>query len=262
MNRLFYLILITFIISCGGYQKVLKSTDLDYKFTEAKRYYEEKEYFKALPILDELHIVLKGTDKSEEIDYLLAYTHYGLNAYNLASYHFSNFSRRFPNSIHAEELDYMSAYCFYLQSPKSSLDGSNTQKAIDKLQSFIDRNPDSERIDRCNELIDGLSFKLQNKAFDIAKLYYNTEDYKAAIVAFNNVLIDYPSIDNAEEIQFLILESNFKLANKSIASKKNDRFNNTIASYYYFVDVYSSSNKMEDAQNIFDKSTKQLEILQ
>lgn len=262
MNKFVYLAILILFASCDGYQKVLKSTDIDYKFSEAKRYYQEEEYYKALPILDELQIVLKGTDRSEEVDYLLAYTHYGLKSFNLASYHFTNFYRRYPASKHAEELDFMSALCFYFQSPKSSLDGLNTQRAIDQLQSFIDRNPESEKIERCNELIDDLTQKLKDKSYNIAKLYYDIEDYKAAITALNNVLVDYPSIDNADEIQFLILDSNYKLAINSVASKKIERFNNTIASYYYFIDLYESSDRMDDAQKIFDKSNQQLEILQ
>ena len=261
MNKFLLLITTIFLFSCSGYQKILKSTDVDLKFVEAKRYYEEGEYFKSLPLLDELHIILRGTDKAEEIDYLLAYTHYGLESYNLASYHFTTFYRRYPISIHSEELDYMAAYCYYLQSPKSSLDGGNTLKAIEELQSFIDRNPDSERIETCNELIDKLTNKLKIKAFEIAKLYYNIEDYKAAISSFNNILGDYPSIEDADMIQFLILDSNFKLASNSVFNKKIERFNNTIASYYYFVDNYESSKKMKEAQSIYDKSIKQLENL-
>lgn len=261
MNKFLFLISTILLVSCSGYQKTLKSTDIDFKFTEAKRYYEEGEYFKSLPLLDELHIILRGTDKAEEIDYLLAYTHFGLEAFNLASYHFTTFHRRYPNSIHSEELDYMAAYCFYLQSPKYSLDGGNTLKAIEELQSFIDRNPDSERIESCNELIDKLTEKLQKKALEIAKLYYNIEDYKAAISAFNNILNDYPSIEDADMIQFLILDSNFKLASNSVFNKKIERYNNTIASYYYFVDNYESSKKIKEAQSIYDKSNKQLENL-
>jgi outer membrane protein assembly factor BamD len=261
MNKYLLLLISVFLMSCGGYQKVLKSNDIDLKYTEAKRYYEEGEYFKALPLLDELHIILRGTDKAEEIDYLLAYTHFGLEAHNLASYHFTTFYKRYPNSIHKEELDYMAAYCYYLQSPKYSLDGGNTNRAIDELQSFIDRNPESERVESCNELIDKLIMKLQKKALDIAKLYYNIEDYKAAISSFNNILSDYPSIEGADQIQFLILESNYKLANNSVYKKKIERFNNTIASYYYFVDNYEKSSRIKDAQSIYNKSIKQLENL-
>ena len=50
----------------------------------------------------------------------------------------------------------------------------------------------------------------------------------------NNVINDYPTIDNQSEIQFLILDANYKLAINSVSNKKIERLNNTIASYRYF----------------------------
>ena len=47
--------------------------------------------------------------------------------------------------------------------------------------------------------------KVHKKVYGIAKLYYDIEDYNAAITALNNVLTDYPTIDNQSEIQFLPL---------------------------------------------------------
>ena len=228
----------------------------------AKKYYEENEYFKALPLLDELHTLFKGTKKAEEVDYLLAYTHYGLGANMLASYKFKLFTLTYPFSKHNEELAYMAAYCYYLESPKYSLDKTNTLKAIQELQTFIDKYPESEKVEKCNFLIDDLTMKVHMKVYGIAKLYYDIEDYNAAITALNNVITDYPTIDNQSEIQFLILDANYKLAINSVTSKKIERLNNTIASYRYFAKNFPEDNRLKEANNIYEKSIKQLEKFQ
>lgn len=228
----------------------------------AKRYYEDGEYFKALPIFDELHTLYKGTNKAEEVDYLLAYTHYGLGANMLASYYFKIFTLTYPFSKHNEELAYMAAYCYYLESPKSTLDKTNTVKAIQELQAFIDKYPESEKVSACNGLIDDLTEKVHDKVYKIAKLYYDIEDYNAAITALNNVITDYPTIDNQSEIQFLILDANYKLATNSVASKKVERLNNTIASYRYFSKSFPENQKIKEAKNIYEKSIKQLDKFQ
>lgn len=228
----------------------------------AKKYYEENEYFKALPLLDELHTLFKGTKKAEEVDYLLAYTHYGLGANMLASYKFKLFTLTYPFSKHNEELAYMAAYCYYLESPKYSLDKTNTLKAIQELQTFIDKYPESEKVEKCNYLIDDLTMKIHKKVYGIAKLYYDIEDYNAAITALNNVITDYPTIDNQSEIQFLILDANYKLAINSVSSKKIERLNNTIASYRYFAKNFPEDNRIKEANNIYEKSIKQLEKFQ
>ena len=125
MKKLFCMLLTTITFSaCSKYQQVLKSPDLEHKLEMAKKYYDEEEYFKALPIFDELNTLYRGTSKAEEIYYYLAYTHYGLSENLVAGYHFRNFALTFPNSKHAEEMAYMNAYCYYLESPSYSLDAS------------------------------------------------------------------------------------------------------------------------------------------
>ena len=72
MKNLLNIVLLASLLSCNGYQKIVKSNDIELKYMMAKNYYEENEYFKALPLLDELHTLFKGTNKAEEVDYLLA----------------------------------------------------------------------------------------------------------------------------------------------------------------------------------------------
>lgn len=262
MRNFIYILFLSLTFSaCSKYQQVLKSPDLDHKFKMAKQYYEEEQYFKALPIFDELNTLYRGTAKAEEVYYYLAYTHYGLSEHLLAGYHFRNFALTFPNSERTEEMSYMNAYCYYLQSPSYSLDGSNTMRAIDELQFFVDIYPESERVVTCNTLIDELRGKLEQKFFHVAKLYYDTEDYRSAIVALKNVLLDYPDTDYSEEIHFLILDANHLLASNSVNSKQKERWSNTVSAYHQFVDKFESSKKLKDAESIYNKANKQLEKL-
>ena len=69
-------------------------------------------------------------------------------------------------------------------------------------------------------MIDELREKLEQKSYYIAKLYFDTEDYKSAIVSLKNVLIDFPDTDFSEEIHFLILDANHLLASNSVSSKQ------------------------------------------
>ena len=56
--------------SCGEYQKVLKSTDVNYRYEYAKKAFEKKKYGQATTILTDLITVLKGTPNAEESLYL------------------------------------------------------------------------------------------------------------------------------------------------------------------------------------------------
>ena len=260
-KTLYIFFLVTFLASCSKYQQVLKNPDLDYKFEMAKKYYDEEEFYKALPLFDELNTLYRGTAKAEEVYFYLAYTHYGLSENLVAAYHFRNFAITYPNSDKAEEVSFMNAYCYYLESPSYSLDVSNTVKAINELQYFVDVYPTSERLAECNQLIDQLRQKLEKKSFKLAKLYFDTDNYKSAIVSLKNVLMDFPDTDFSEEIYFLILESNHLYANKSVNSKKKERCNDTISAYHQFVDKFPNSKRLKEAENIYNNATKQLEKL-
>ncbi|MDR0843830.1 MAG: outer membrane protein assembly factor BamD, partial [Tannerella sp.] len=47
--------------SCGEYNKVLKSTDYELKYSYAKKYFNQKKYGKSATLLEEVVHILKGT---------------------------------------------------------------------------------------------------------------------------------------------------------------------------------------------------------
>ena len=48
---IFVFIFIVFSSSCGKYQKILKSTDYEYKYNQAVLYYENDDYNRAMPLI-------------------------------------------------------------------------------------------------------------------------------------------------------------------------------------------------------------------
>ena len=172
-----------------------------------------------------------------------------------------NYTINFPNSQHTEECAYMTAYCFYNEAPAYSLDATNTYRAIKELQAFIDRYPQSTRIAECNELIDDLRARLSLKAFENAKQYYVTSNYKAAIIALDNVLIDFPSFNNREEVHFLIVKSTYLLAVNSISTKIEERLKETLEAYSHFTDNYPESHYLKDLEEVYNQTQIILEEL-
>lgn len=249
-----------FILSgCSEYNKVLKSTDVEYKYAKAKEYFEEEEYSKALSLFDELGTLFRGSARSEEVQFYIADCHYELRDYYFANYYYKNFAKTYPASPRAETAQFKSAYCSYLNSPKSSLDQSQTEQAIDEFQLFLNRYPSTSLKDSTNTMIDELRLKLEKKAFDNAKLYYLTENYKSATVALKNMRRDFPDSPHREEIEFLIVKSSYLLAVNSIESKKEERLNETIENYHKFVDAYQDSEYIEKAESYYADAIRELD---
>ena len=249
MKNLLKILLITVtLVACGEYQRVLKSDDYNLKYDKAVSYYENGDYNRAMPLFNELSTVMKGTAKIQEISFYYAYCNYSIGDNLLAAYLFRNYTINFPNSKHTEECAYMGAYCYYNEAPVYSLDATNTHRAIKELQSFINRYPTSNRVVECNKLIDELRLKLSSKAFKNAKQYYITSNYKSAIIALDNALIDFPSLENREEAHFLIVKSTYLLATNSISSKVSERLRLTIEAYSHFKDNYPNSNFLKELE--------------
>ncbi len=258
-NYFLVLIAMVMLVSCSEYERVLKGDDYVKKYNMAVDLYQKKKFVKAVPLFEEsISIFSKLSEKGEKAYYYLCYSHYFMQDYALAGYYFKNFTVTYPTSEHTEECAFMSANCRVQSSPKSSLDQSNTLGAINELQEFLNRYPTTERKDTCNKIIGGLRGKLEAKSFESAKLYYHMEDYASATVSFTNMLSDYPDTDLREEVLYLIVKSNYNLAINSVASKKVERFEETIKSYTKFVDNFPKSNQISEIENMYKVS--QLEL--
>ncbi len=253
--------LLVALSSCSKYQKLLKSTDNEQKYEMAISYYEQKDYYRAIQLFDQLQAIYRGTERAERISYYYANAHFEQKDYILASYYFKQFAQNFPNSKNAEEAAFMSAYCNYLDSPPSSLDQQVTTDAIKELQLFINRYPGSSRVSRANELIDELRLKLETKAYNIANLYYKMEDYKAAIINYENLIKDYPDTRYREEAMYLIAKSYYSYASKSIASKQEERFQHTYDAVDNFATFFPESGYLKELRNIQKNARKELNNL-
>lgn len=261
LKLLIVIAIIAIFASCSEYSRVLKSSDFNLKYDKALKLYEKKDYQKALPLFEELLTVYRGTSKAEKLYFYYAYCHYGTDDYAMGNYYFENFLGTFPTSSYAEEAAYMVAYCLYKDSPRYNLDPTNTMKAINEMQYFINKYPRSSRVEECNKIIEELRDKLEKKTFTLAQLYFNIENYNSAIIAFKNLLRDYPDTKYNIDANFYILKSHFKYAQRSVDTKKQQRYEETINFYYTFVDKYSKSKYIKEAEQIYASSIKEIESL-
>jgi outer membrane protein assembly factor BamD len=243
------------------FEKLKNSNNIAMKYQEAVKFYEKGKYSKAQILFDDLATKYRGRAEAEDLYYFLAYTNYRLKDYTSARFHFRRFAETYPASPRAEECRFMSAYCYYVESPRSTLDQDNTRKAIDELQLFVNIYPDSERAQEAAELIQNLRDKMEKKAFDNAKLYYNmgsADDYRAAVIALENVLKTYPDTKYAEEIEFLMTKSQYLYADNSYPNRQEERFNQAIDYYNHFVELYPESKFRSEADDLKESSEKKI----
>lgn len=265
-NKIVLLIMmftVVFIISsCSKFSRIQKSTDMEAKYKAAVNYYEKKSYFQALQLFEELITVFRGTNKAEDTYFYYCQCYFETGDYTVAAYHFNNFNQTFPGSPRAEEALFKNAYCYYLDSPIPSLDQQNTKDAIRQFQLFINRYPESNKIEQCNQLIDELRLKLETKDFNNAKLYYKTGYYKASMFAFQNVLKTYPSTVFKEDCLYYILRSSYNYAGQSVEYKQVERYNTVIENYYKLIDAFPEGKYLKEAEKILVETKSRIKKLE
>jgi outer membrane protein assembly factor BamD len=246
-------LIVTLLISaCGEYNKILKSTDYEFKYKKAIEYYEDGEYVRAGTLFQELVNIYRGTSRADQIYYYYAKSMMGQKDYLMATHYFKSLLKEFPGSDYAEEAQFMVGYCNYLLSPKPRLDQTVTREAIESLQLYINLYPYSDRVDEANRLIDELRSKLVYKSYLNARLYYDFGNYKAAVVALNNSLKEYPDSEYREELMYLLLKSKYLLAVNSVQDKKQERLSGTLDEYFTFVDEYPESQYRREVDRFYE----------
>lgn len=232
------------------YEKLKASNDNAKKFQEGKRLYDKKEYAKALGLFETLLSRYRGTDGATDLFYLNAMANYKLKDYTSAAYHFNEFATSYPSDPRAEEARFLTAYCYYLDAPPYYLDQENTYKCIEKLQLFINLYPKSDRVAEASKLIQDLRDRLETKAYANAKLYLTIGENQAAVIAFGNVLRDYPDTKYAEEMEFLTIKAQYEFAHQSQEYKQEERYTTAIESADNFFDKYPKSAYTAQAQEL------------
>jgi outer membrane protein assembly factor BamD len=254
INRLLgILAILSFLsFSCSKFQRIQKSDKTEDKYKAAVEYYQDKEYYKADLLFEDIIPLLKGSKESEMAQFYQAYCKYRLGDYILSEYLFKKFYETFSRSTYAEEAMYMRAMSLYEDSPVYNLDQTNTYTAITAMQTFINAYPESKYSEKCTKTIGELRNKLEKKAFGQAILYAKIGEYKAAVIAFNNFQRHFPDSDYNEEVAFLKVQSAYNLAKQSTEKKQKERYHEAISFYEGFIDKYPQSRYIRNAENIYE----------
>jgi len=161
----------------------------------------------------------------------------------------------------AEEARFMHAFSLYQFSPNPNLDQTSSNNAMAAMQQFINRFPNSKFRDRAVEVIATTQQKLEKKGFENARQYYKMKYFKAAIVALNNFKENFPDSKYIEEAYYLVILSEYRLAEQSLLSKQPERYRAVVDHYLEFLDRYPESNYLKDAEKLYAESLEKVNSL-
>lgn len=260
--------LVAVLSSCGGINKAMRSTDLDYRYEAAKQYYASGKYGNATLLLGDVVNGLKGTERGGEALFLYGMCKFEDADYDEANSYLNRYCRSYPQGVHAEEAKYYAARSLYLSTPNVNLDQTDTYGAISEFQEFLEMYPESRYAASVRDLIFEMQDKLILKQYNAAKLYYNLGDYfgnctmggsnyQACIITAEAAVKDYPYTKRKEEFAILILRAKYKLAEQSIDEKKKDRYVEADDEYFGFSNEFPNSKYLSEAKKLYEKYNNQ-----
>ncbi|PSL50123.1 Beta-barrel assembly machine subunit BamD [Chitinophaga niastensis] len=261
---LLYISVLALIVSTScntELRRIEKSNNFEKKLAYADKLYQKKKYNTAITLYTDLIQVYKGTEKFEPLYYNFAYCSYYVKDYVQAAFQFKNYLDIFPNSPRAVEIDYMQAYCYYKQSPKVALDQTNTMKAIAAMQTFINNYPTAEKVAEANLVIELCRRKLEKKEYSSAELYYNLGFFKAAGIAFKNLMRNYPDSDKSDGYKIMAIRAYYNYAKNSIPEKQKERYETVLGEYLDFADHYPNSKLKPDAEKFYTLAQNNIKSL-
>lgn len=263
MKATFLLLLSVIVLSsCSNYQKVLSSDDTGKKYALADSLYKQKKYKKALKLFEQIVPVYRGKPQAERLMFLYATTFYELEDFYLAGYQYERFETSYPQSDSVEVAAYRSAKSYYELSPRYSLDQEDTYKALEKLQSYINKYPNSEKRPEANKLVSELKEKLEKKDIEVAnqllKIAEYIGDYRPAIESYDNFISDHPGSKYRKDAFFGRLQAAYELALLSIPSLKEERLISAKDYYNKFLKYYSDTDLRAEADIIAADITARL----
>ncbi|GHT06732.1 outer membrane protein assembly factor BamD [Bacteroidia bacterium] len=267
-QKILYLcLLLTLCASCGEYNKVLKSPDVEVKYTAAKKYFDAGKYSKTITLLEDINPILGGTSHAEESIYMLAQSYYKTKDYESATNMFRRYYTTFPKGEYAERSRFYAAYGLYEMSPDVRLDQSDTRRAMSLFMEFLEYYPQSDKKQEAENAVMELQDKLALKELMATRLYYNLGDYvpgypfpggnyTSCIITARNAMNSYPYSIYREDFMYYTFKSRCELAKKSIDEKKELRYRDVTDEYFSYKNDYPTGKYSKEIEKIYNEMEK------
>lgn len=262
---LFFLLIVTFVFnSCGEYQKVLKKPNTKAKYELAEKLYNEGDFKKANRLLEQIAPGYVGKPQGERVMFFFANSYFEIQDYNFSGYQFERFLKSYPKSDKASEAAFLGAKSYYMLSPRYSVDQTDTDKALTKLQLFINLYPESEFFAEANIMAKELTTKKERKAFEVAKQFtklgksYILDYSVSAIASLDNFISDHPGSIYHEEALYLKIQATTNIALNSTENRKKERLEEAKMAYNNLFKYFPETKYAEVANDLIEKVDEQL----
>jgi outer membrane protein assembly factor BamD len=258
LSSLLSLALVVGLIGCSGSQRVAHNSPKQ-AYEKGMEQFEKENYDRALRYFRGVLSYGRGNEWGPDAQFQLAMTQRKKGKYLVAANEFKRFTQLYRNNQKVPRAEYERARAYYSRSPDYQLTQTDSRKAIDLFQLFVERYPDHELVPDAQAKIDKLRAKLAHKQFTAGKLYERRDMWRAATRSYEDVFDTYPDTPWADNALLGALRTYVRYADRSVQEKRAERYQKAIDQYGRLTQLFPDSPLLKQAQPLRDEAQRKLE---
>jgi len=159
-------------------------------FDQAMQNYDKGKWGKAIDQFQRYIFSYPATKRTEEAQYYLADSYFMKKDWTQAIVEYEYFMLNFRNYNLSKKAGYRLCECYYNISPRYQFDQAVTFKAIEVMNDFLAKYPESEDIAEVDSTLRILLSRIEEKKMHTGNYYLKRKDFTAAEVYFDQVYPD------------------------------------------------------------------------
>lgn len=248
------------LAGCGSGGRIAYDTPQE-AFGKGRALYEEGKYDAAVTYFQGVFSFGRTHQWAADAQLYLARTYRENKEYLLAANEYERFTKIYRSDPRLSEVNFEWAETYFFMSPPPALDQSDTKRAIQEFQLFLDRFPNDPLVDQAQEKIVELRTKLAEKQFATAKLYERRELFEASAISFEAVFDLYPDTPWAQPALVGAIKMYIAFSDQSIRSRQTERLQSAIKNYDRLTQIFEQSEHHEEAKAYYEDAKAKLQEL-
>ncbi len=251
---------VALLAGCGASNRISYDTPQE-AFGKGKVLYTNGKYDAAITYFQGVFSFGRTHQWAADAQIYLARSYRENKEYLLAANEYERFTKIYRADSRLPLVNFEWADTYFLMSPAPALDQSDTKRAIQEFQLFLDRFPNDSLATNAQEKIVQLRTKLAEKQFETAKLYKRRELYEAAALSFEAVFDLYSDTPWAEPALVGAMEMYIAYSDQSIERRRPERLRAAIKNYDRLTQIFERSDYHKQAEIYYEQARDRLKEL-
>ncbi len=240
------------LVGCGGgpttFGSAQEAYDRGVEAAERGKYAQATEYLRAA-----LDFGRTG-ELADDAQLALARAYAADGQYLLAGNEFTRFVEFYRTDPRVEQAAFERIQAYAELSPRYELDQTDTRQALSYIRIFLQQYPESPNLAAADALAAGLREKLARKQYQAGRLYERREYYEAAVIAFRDVLNEYPASEYADDALVGAVRAQLAYADGSIQARQQARYRSALDLYDQLTTLFPQSPVLAEGQALYDRA--------